>query len=273
MSRTVAALYDSRAEAELARTRLVSEVKARSPRIIGKDTAGAIGGLKISRADADTYREGVRKGGYLLVAEVTGGATPKRIVELLRQSAGPVGDDGEDQEWGDREKGIHVALPVEGPSQQKREPTSAKPGAHFENGRAQVAEPHPIPEPEIVQGGARVRSHTRETVAEELVSLRDEAVEVETRVSGRPLSDEEVEAGGLFKERVFEVAEMREEPVVTKVAIVREEVIVRKKVTERTETVRDTVRQTQVEVEDLPEPEGGAPRFFRRGSGRAPSAR
>jgi stress response protein YsnF len=71
-----------------------------------------------------------------------------------------------------------------------------------------------------------------------------------------------MEAGGLFKERVFEIAEMREEPVVTKIAVVHEEVIVRKIVKERTETIRDSVRQTQVEVEDLPLPEEEGPGLF-----------
>ena len=55
---------------------------------------------------------------------------------------------------------------------------------------------------------------------------------------------------------------MREEPVVTKIAVVREEVIVRKTMQERTETIRDTVRQTEVEVEDLPSSEPTASTFF-----------
>jgi uncharacterized protein (TIGR02271 family) len=124
---------------------------------------------------------------------------------------------------------------------------------------------------EVARGGARVRSFTLERPAEEQVTLSEEIVDVETRPSERRLSDGEVEAGGLFKERVVEIAQMREEPVVTKTAIVREEVIVRKRVTERVETIRDTVRKTQIEVEDLPaaEPEEGsaAPRFFSRGKG------
>ena len=84
------------------------------------------------------------------------------------------------------------------------------------------------------------------------MTLHDEAVTVDNRPSGRSLPDSEVEARGLFTERVIEIAEMREEPVVTKIAVVREEVVVRKTVKERVETVRDTVRQTQIEVEDLP---------------------
>ena len=103
-----------------------------------------------------------------------------------------------------------------------------------------------------------MRSFTREAAAEEQVTLRDEVVEVDSRVVGRRLTDSEVEAGELFKERVFEIAEMREEPVVTKEAVVREEVIVRKVVKPRTETIRDTVRHTQIEVEDLPTADGRA---------------
>ncbi len=103
-----------------------------------------------------------------------------------------------------------------------------------------------------------MRSLTRESAAEEQVALRDEVVEIESRPTERRLTDRELEAGGLFKERAIEIAEMREEPVVTKVAVVHEEVIVRKTVKERTETIRDTVRHTEVEVEDLPAPEGSA---------------
>ena len=44
--------------------------------------------------------------------------------------------------------------------------------------------------------------------------------------------------------------ETREEAVVSKEARVKEELVVRKDVDQRTETVSDTVRSTEVEVED-----------------------
>ena len=44
---------------------------------------------------------------------------------------------------------------------------------------------------------------------------------------------------------------MAEEPVVQKRARVREEVVVGKETKQRTEQVRDTVRRTEVEVEQL----------------------
>ncbi len=53
-----------------------------------------------------------------------------------------------------------------------------------------------------------------------------------------------------FRERVIEAEEHAEEAVVAKEARVREELVVRKEAGERTETVRDTVRRTEVEVED-----------------------
>jgi stress response protein YsnF len=47
---------------------------------------------------------------------------------------------------------------------------------------------------------------------------------------------------------VLEVRETAEEPVVSKTAHVVEEVIVGRETTERTETVRDTVRREDVET-------------------------
>jgi stress response protein YsnF len=81
------------------------------------------------------------------------------------------------------------------------------------------------------------------------VSLREEHVEVERR----PVSDT-TQAGTLggdpFQERTIEVEERDEEAVVSKQARVVEEVVVRKDVEQRTETISDTVRKTEVDVED-----------------------
>jgi len=53
-----------------------------------------------------------------------------------------------------------------------------------------------------------------------------------------------------FEERIVEVHETDEVPVVTKTARVTEEVTVRKEQTERHERVRDTVRREEVEITD-----------------------
>ena len=51
-----------------------------------------------------------------------------------------------------------------------------------------------------------------------------------------------------FQERVIETRETEEVPVVRKKAHVGEEVVIRREATERTETVRDTVRHEEAEV-------------------------
>jgi hypothetical protein len=267
MSRTVAALYDSRTEAELARARLISEFRVRSPRIIAKDTAGAVDGLKIARADVERYREGLRRGGFLVVAEVPNGAPAKRVIKLLQDVVGAAPDESSNREWGD-EQGVRVALPEDGEAEgraasestpapepvaedEKVEEVTPAPTAVEPAPPAAEEERAPAREQVDLGTGARLRSVTREQPAEEQVALRDEHIEAESRPCDRQLTEDEVEAGGLFKERVIEIAEMREEPVVTKVAVVREEVIVSKRVTERVETIRDTIRHTDIEIGNL----------------------
>ncbi|HEX9946234.1 MAG TPA: DUF2382 domain-containing protein [Allosphingosinicella sp.] len=102
----------------------------------------------------------------------------------------------------------------------------------------------------LVRGGAKVSAFTEEPPA------ADEP----PRDRGRVLSDTEVAESGLLQERVIEIGEMREEAVVTKQAIVREELVVRKDIEERTERVSETLRRTEVDVEQLeagPEPGDG----------------
>jgi uncharacterized protein (TIGR02271 family) len=84
-----------------------------------------------------------------------------------------------------------------------------------------------------------------ERPVEQQVTLHDERVEIERR---RP-ADQRAADAGAFEERVVEVHESTEEPVVNKTAAVAEEVVVRREATERRETVRDTVRKEDVEID------------------------
>jgi stress response protein YsnF len=90
----------------------------------------------------------------------------------------------------------------------------------------------------------RIRTTVTERPAEQDVRLRDETVTIEHRpVTGT------TPTGDAFREQTIEVHERKEEPVVEKVAKQTEEVVVRTKPRERVETVRDTIRETHVEVE------------------------
>jgi hypothetical protein len=286
MSRTVTTLLDSRADAEAVRTRFIAQVNTESIRIMAMDTTAAVDSLDLDPKHAKTYQDAMREGGHLLVAEVAAGQDPKKIIAVIEQAVGS-GTIAAEASAPDtpafKLAGMTDVAPAEPAIPQ---PAVGPRAGGSEGAAATVATPKEVPAPAPVlgsavqyapgpqddcemrigaplkaRGGARVRSVIRDTPAEEQIMLSDEHVDVEHRPSARQLSFEDVQAGGLLKERVFEIREMREEPVVTKETFVREEVIVRKVVQERIETVRDTVRRTDFEIEESP---AQAPRLARR---------
>jgi len=103
---------------------------------------------------------------------------------------------------------------------------------------------------EVSNGRVRIRSHVTERPVQEQVSLKEERVSVERRPVEGAMRTGSVNDGDLFRERTIEMEERAEEAVVSKEARVVEEVVVRKDADQRTETVSDTVRKTEVEVDD-----------------------
>lgn len=102
-----------------------------------------------------------------------------------------------------------------------------------------------------VEGGAvRINTGVVETPVEAQVNLREEHVRVERHAVDRPASEADFQT---FKEGEIELTERAEVAVVAKEARVVEEIAVGKEVTERTETVRDTVRRTEVDVDETDE--------------------
>jgi stress response protein YsnF len=102
---------------------------------------------------------------------------------------------------------------------------------------------------QVATGGVRVTSRVVETPVEQTVRLREERVEADRRPADRKLSPEEADAA--FEDRTVEMMGTGEEAEVGKTARVVEEVSLRKRAEEREETVRDTVRHTEVKVERL----------------------
>lgn len=100
---------------------------------------------------------------------------------------------------------------------------------------------------EVQSGGAHIRTGVIETPVEQSVNLHEEHVTVDRQRVNQPVSD----MATAFQEKSFEVTETAEVPVVAKSARVVEEVVVGKTATDRVETVHDTVRRTDVEVDEL----------------------
>ena len=101
---------------------------------------------------------------------------------------------------------------------------------------------------EVAAGAVRVRSYVVERPVEEQVHLHEERVSVERHPVDRAVTA--ADAAGAFQDRTIEARATSEEAVVGKDVRVIEEIGLKKEASDRTETVRDTVRKTEVDVED-----------------------
>lgn len=101
---------------------------------------------------------------------------------------------------------------------------------------------------EVQRGGVRVLQRVIETPVQETVNLRQEHVTVERHAVDQPATAADINA---MKEGTIELREMAEEAVVAKTARIVEEVVIGKEVSETEATISDTVRRTDVEVEQL----------------------
>ena len=100
----------------------------------------------------------------------------------------------------------------------------------------------------VQRGGVRIHTRTVEKPVETKVNLRQEHVHIERRAVDRPVSQADLdtlEAGAIT------LTEQAEEAVIGKRKRVVEEVIVSKETESRTETLKDTLRRTDVEIEGL----------------------
>lgn len=101
---------------------------------------------------------------------------------------------------------------------------------------------------QVETGKARIRRFVTEKPVESRITLHEEHAEISRRAVTDPTALREVD----WTDKVIEVVETDEQPVVNKTARVAEEVLIRREGADHVETVRDTVRRQQVEFERLP---------------------
>jgi uncharacterized protein (TIGR02271 family) len=102
---------------------------------------------------------------------------------------------------------------------------------------------------QVVQtGGVRLRSRIIERPVEEHLRLREEHVFVERAPVNKAVSTADLDA---FREETFEVTETAEVPIINKETRVVEELHLSKEVSEHDEVIRDSVRHTEVDVENI----------------------
>lgn len=96
-------------------------------------------------------------------------------------------------------------------------------------------------------GTTRIRRYVTERPVEQQVNLHEE----HAKVVRKAVSDPDYIADIDWSDKEYTITETAERPVVSKTARVVEEVAVGREGSERTETVRDTVRRQQVDVEKV----------------------
>ena len=101
---------------------------------------------------------------------------------------------------------------------------------------------------EVEQGGIHLTSRVVENPVEKKINLREEHVKVERKPVNRRATDADFEQA---HDQDFEVHEHKEVPVVNKEARVVEEVKLKKDITEHEEKIKETLRKTEVKVDEL----------------------
>ena len=134
---------------------------------------------------------------------------------------------------------------------ERYEGDASEPGSELDDDAsvAEVEENVAVGKRKVLSGGVRVTTSVNERPVEETVTLREEQVEVERQPADRKLTPQEAKAA--FQEKTVEMLGTSEELEVSKEARVVGEVALGKRVEEREEKVRDKVRRTEVEVEEI----------------------
>ena len=231
--------------------------------LIGAGTGAVLGGLVgaltsvgVPEEDAANYSEGVRRGGILIAVKAED-AQANRVAEILGDN-GAVNIDERASEY--RQGGVAPSATLAAPAVATSAMTTggtATAGVNAPrtaNAQGEIVVPIveenlAVGKREVQRGGVRVYTHVTQTPVQEQVTLHEEHVNVERRPVDRAVVAGDAMA---MKDQTFEVTERAEEAIVSKQARVVEEVVIGKQASDRVETIQDSVRRTDVNVEQIP---------------------
>jgi uncharacterized protein (TIGR02271 family) len=203
-------------------------------------------GRGIEEHEASVYAKAVESGGVVLTLRAAQEDIPKAMGILNQHNVIDVKDRAIDT-------GVSRAqgTPLGGPGPV---PVPAKP-ITADLGKQQVmrlAEEHLEVGKRLVEGGTtRIRRFVTQQQVEQKVALHDEHAEVIRRAVEDPSYVKDVD----WSDQTVEIRETAEEPIVSKNARVAEEIVIGKTGSDRVETIRDTVRKQQAQVERIPAPD------------------
>lgn len=209
-------------------------------------------GMGEQKEHHDVYAESVRRGHFVLTVDAQDEARVDQASEIMSRF-NPVDIDERSSHWKQQGwTGYDASAPRLSPDEIEAERRS-----YAQARQANVSEQSTIPvieeelkvgKRQVQRGGIRVFQRVRETPVHESVQLREEHVTVERHAVDKPATEADLAA---LKDGAIELRETAEEAVVSKTARVVEEVVVGKETSQHTEEIQDTVRRTDVEIEQL----------------------
>lgn len=248
------ATYDSRARNEGSGGffESLSNLFGSTPRSVGgstKNMAQQMQDWGVSEGDSQQFAEAVRRGNTMVLANVDDDQTA--TVRQIMGRYDPIDVQQRASQWQQQGWTGYDQNAAPYTNEQATEERQRFTSKSMDRGKRTLPvteEELQVGKREVQRGGVRVYQRVSERPVEENINLRDETVHVDRQKVNRPASPEDLDA---FQEGSFDVTETDEEAVVNKRANVVEEVNISKDVEERQETIRDTLRRTDVETEDI----------------------
>ena len=295
-SQTITALFDSRSEAMAAVEELVSAGIPRTSIRVNPETDtvatpgstydttrddkgfwASLGDLFVPDDDRATYAEAMHRGSIMVAVTVT--QAHAETAESILEQHGTVDLDEREASW--KSEGWSATAPAAVASTPalglaRSTSTASTTTSTLDAGRSTASagtaaaddgtlklyeEKLNIGKRQVSAGRVKIRSYVVETPVTEDVNLHSETVHLDRR----PVDREVAVGDAVFQDRTIEATEMAEEAVVSKTARVTEEIGLRKVASDQVKTVSDTVRRTEVDIEDerengLAKPPLGTPR-------------
>jgi len=258
---SISALFDSRADADMAIARLNQADIPSSQIRMEEGSAGTATAATTSATHEDkgfwdklsdyffpdedrySYAEGLSRGGFLVTVTGLSTAEYDTVLDILDDD-GTVNLAEREESWRSEGWGGYEGSPYSTGTSGLAEAATDRTLRDDETIPV-MEERLRVGKRDTSHGRVRVRAYTVEEPVSESIDLREDRVELE-----RHPVDRAVTAGDAFQDRTIEAEEYREEAVVSKDARVVEEVGLRKTSDSHRETISDTVRHTEVEVED-----------------------
>ncbi len=233
--KTVIGLFDDRNEGMKAYNGLLEEGYAKGDLDIltndDKDDEPKLAAMRknIPSPDVEVYLEGVRQGGTIITANVSDSAV-SRAAEIMSHF-----------DMVNIEKRA-VELKLINNNLELRD------ASKHEDVIDVIEEQLEVGKEQIERGRLRIYNVVTEREVTQNVSLRDETI----KVNRRPIDRQVASTPDLFQARSFEIVEVDEIAKVTKTARVVEEVSLGKEVVEKIQTIKETLRRQDVEIEEVP---------------------